>query len=147
MAGPSLWQRYDNGDNLLFKETDLRAPAQSALFGDLMKMTDRQTRLMVESLWHSCQASLEETPLIETLLPDLKATKVRVQGSPPGAARRARMPWHSGTRATLAKAPEEDPKGRRPDLGVGRRRQHGRRHRGCRPGAGVLAGWGRRHSG
>ena len=86
VGGHSLWERYDNGDNLLFKETDLRAPAQSALFGDLLKMTDRQTRLMVESLWHSCQASLEETPLIETLLPDLKATKVRVQGSPPGAA-------------------------------------------------------------
>ena len=45
VGGRSLWERYDNGDNLLFKETDLRAPGQSALFAELLQMTDRQTRL------------------------------------------------------------------------------------------------------
>ena len=32
-AGRPLWDRFDNGDNLLFKESDLRDPANGPVFG------------------------------------------------------------------------------------------------------------------
>src|SRR5207244_6522301 len=35
VAGKELWPRYDNGDNLLFRECDLKDRGTSALFGDL----------------------------------------------------------------------------------------------------------------
>src|SRR5436190_16606878 len=38
--GKALWDRYDNGDNLLFREADLRAPARSALFKELWNASD-----------------------------------------------------------------------------------------------------------
>ena len=44
VGGRGLWERYDNGDNLLFKETDLRAPRESALFKELLGMPDSATK-------------------------------------------------------------------------------------------------------
>jgi hypothetical protein len=40
-GGPELWQRYDNGDNLLFREADLKSPRQSAVFRELMELRPR----------------------------------------------------------------------------------------------------------
>jgi WD40 repeat protein len=72
LGGKALWQRYDNGDNLLFKEADLRAPASSALFGELGGMADPLLQQLVGKLQASVQAKLEQTPLLEEVLPEEK---------------------------------------------------------------------------
>src|SRR5262249_42285281 len=36
VGGRALWERYDNGDNLLFRQKDLEAPQQSELFRELL---------------------------------------------------------------------------------------------------------------
>jgi hypothetical protein len=33
--GKALWEKYDNGDNLLFTEGDLQTPLKSELFREL----------------------------------------------------------------------------------------------------------------
>ncbi len=53
VGGQSLWERYDNGDNLLFKESDLRSPEQPALsplFKELLGISDPRTRTLVGAL-------------------------------------------------------------------------------------------------
>ena len=40
VKGKTLWDKYDNGDNLLFRESDLRDPYKSELFRELAHMDD-----------------------------------------------------------------------------------------------------------
>ena len=42
VGGRSLWERYDNGDNLLFRHADLQTPAESPLFQELLEIPDAQ---------------------------------------------------------------------------------------------------------
>src|ERR1700746_1225351 len=37
VSGKPLWEKYDDGDNLLFKPSDFAAPAKSPLFYELLK--------------------------------------------------------------------------------------------------------------
>jgi WD40 repeat protein len=76
VGGRSLWERYDNGDNLLFKESDLRTPEQSALsplFKELLGISDPQTRTLVGALLRACRGKLEETPTLADLVPDQRS--------------------------------------------------------------------------
>ncbi len=78
VAGPSLWQRYDNGDNLLFRESDLRAPGESALFRQLWRLQDPLARVLAARLALACEDPLDQAPpltalLAEDLLPVLDA--------------------------------------------------------------------------
>jgi hypothetical protein len=75
VGGRELWDRYDNGDNLLFRETDLQAPDKSALFAELHKMADPQARMLTEELHKSVEHNLADVPRIDELLPELKTTK------------------------------------------------------------------------
>ena len=56
VGGRELWDRYDNGDNLLFREADLQAPDKSALFAELHKLADPQARMLIEELHKSIEA-------------------------------------------------------------------------------------------
>jgi hypothetical protein len=67
-AGAPLWERYDNGDNLLFREADLRAPAESALFRELWRLPDPLARVLVGRLALACHGPLEEAPPVTALL-------------------------------------------------------------------------------
>ena len=49
-GGRGLWERYDNGDNLLFREADLRSPRGSALVWELVRLNDPELRLLVDAL-------------------------------------------------------------------------------------------------
>jgi WD40 repeat protein len=80
IAGRSLWERYDNGDNLLFKEADLRAPQESALFAELAGLSDAVVKKLVGRLRAACLARLEDAPLLEEVVPEEKAT---LQTAPP----------------------------------------------------------------
>lgn len=86
VGGRELWDRHDNGDNLLFREADLKAPEKSALFKELGEMKDAQTRTLVESLKAAVEKKLEEAPLVDELLPETKPTQVRPTASPTAIA-------------------------------------------------------------
>ena len=75
-AAARLWERYDNGDNLLFKETDLQGPDKSAFFAELHKLADpRGPRMLTEELHKSIVRNLAEVPRIDELLPEAKGPK------------------------------------------------------------------------
>jgi hypothetical protein len=70
IAGRPLWERYDNGDNLLFKATDFTSPDQSPLFAELLKLPDPEARAVVALLMAACQKPLEQTSLLEEVFPE-----------------------------------------------------------------------------
>jgi formylglycine-generating enzyme required for sulfatase activity len=67
--GRALWERYDNGDNLLFTQQDLEAPSKSRLFYKLLKLDDPAARSLAERLIEAARRPLEEAPLLEDLMP------------------------------------------------------------------------------
>jgi hypothetical protein len=74
VGGQPLWERYDTGDNLLFRQADLRAPEKSALFGELWRLPDPLTHVLVGRLAVACQDPIDQAPpvtefLAEDLLP------------------------------------------------------------------------------
>ena len=74
--GKALWDKYDNGDNLLFKEADLREPAQSALFQELIHIGDPSAVGLTAPLLKSLWARLELAPLLEELMPEARPASV-----------------------------------------------------------------------
>ena len=68
--GKELWEKYDNGDNLLFKESDLREPAQAAVFQELLHMGDPATVVVTVPLLKSLWDGLELVPLLEEVMPE-----------------------------------------------------------------------------
>jgi len=72
LGGRFLWERYDTGDNLLFRQADFQAPADSPLFQELLTIDDPQTQKLVTELIRACQAPLDAVPLLTDLLPEEK---------------------------------------------------------------------------
>jgi regulation of enolase protein 1 (concanavalin A-like superfamily) len=72
VGGRSLWERYDNGDNLLFRQSDLQAPTHSPLFQELLAISDPQAQMLVKELYRACQEPLADVPLLTDLLPEEK---------------------------------------------------------------------------
>jgi hypothetical protein len=68
VGGPALWQRWDTGDNCLFRTADLQAPAQSGLFHELWRTEDAQAHALVGHLVLSLGAPPDLTPPLEGLL-------------------------------------------------------------------------------
>jgi pimeloyl-ACP methyl ester carboxylesterase len=69
-GGEELWQRYDNQENLLFREDDFRQPSQSRLLHELWEMTDRETHNLVGHLLLASQRPLEIVPTLDELVDD-----------------------------------------------------------------------------
>ena len=68
-GGRALWEKYDNGDNLLFTQEDLEAPSKSPLFYELLKRNDLGVRPLAEALIGAVRKPLHETPLLEDIIP------------------------------------------------------------------------------
>src|SRR5439155_26220633 len=68
-----LWNRYDNGDNLLFRQQDLNDPANSALFQELRRLKDPEVQRLVELPSHAAQKPLEQTPWLDDLVAEKQA--------------------------------------------------------------------------
>jgi hypothetical protein len=68
VGGQALWDRYDNGDNLLFRKQDLEAPTRSALFAELLKLDAPLLRPLVGKLIDAARGPIEQTPLLADLL-------------------------------------------------------------------------------
>ncbi len=68
VGGKPLWEKYDNGDNLLFCEADLREPNQSTLFQDLLALGDPATAALTRRVLTSLDSGLESAPLLEAVM-------------------------------------------------------------------------------
>jgi pimeloyl-ACP methyl ester carboxylesterase len=69
-GGEELWQRYDNQENLLFREEDFRQPSQSRLLHELWAMPDREIRHLVGHLLLASQTTLQMVPTLDELISD-----------------------------------------------------------------------------
>jgi hypothetical protein len=72
VGGRRLWDRWDNGDNLLFREADLQGPAESALLHELWHLADPDAHNMVGHLLIATQQPPEQTPLPDEFFVDGK---------------------------------------------------------------------------
>ena len=76
VGGRSLWEKYDNGDNLLFKSADFEAPEKSEVFAELLKVNDPALRKVVEQLAESARQPLDRVPLLADLVQESPAVTV-----------------------------------------------------------------------
>jgi hypothetical protein len=67
VVGRGLWDRHDNGDNLLFREDDFRDPGRSPLFAQLHANADPLLRTLAEKLHEACSLRADQVPLLENL--------------------------------------------------------------------------------
>ncbi len=72
VGGRSLWDKYDNGDNLLFRPADLQKPNESPLFQELLAIGDTQARMLVKELQNACLGPLDGVPLLTDLILEAK---------------------------------------------------------------------------
>jgi hypothetical protein len=63
-----LWKRFNNDDNLLFREADFRDPGKSELFRALWGLPDRDARAIVGRLALACEMPLDQVPLLSEVL-------------------------------------------------------------------------------
>jgi WD40 repeat protein len=76
VGGGELWQRYDNGDNLLFKAADFASPHKSILFAELRRFQDPAVRSVAARLMAAAQRPIELTPLLEEVFPEKPAASI-----------------------------------------------------------------------
>jgi pimeloyl-ACP methyl ester carboxylesterase len=67
-GGRALWERFDNSENLLFRESDFQDPAHSTLFQTLMEMDDPEVRSLTGQLLIASQGRLMYVPLLQELV-------------------------------------------------------------------------------
>ncbi|HEY7326824.1 MAG TPA: hypothetical protein VH592_04250 [Gemmataceae bacterium] len=91
LGGRQLWERYDTGDNLLFRQADFETPTKSPLFAELLRMKDSKVRELVSKLIDAARLPLEQTPHLADLVTEEKPTRIAVRGSPGSALSRGRM--------------------------------------------------------
>lgn len=68
VAGKPLWDRFDNGDNLLFRESDFANPVGSLLFRALWDLNDPTVTNLVALLIVSAQRPIGDTPWLDEVL-------------------------------------------------------------------------------
>ena len=76
VAGKPLWDQFDNGDNLLFREADLADPSKSKVFRTLWAMDDPTITNLVALLAVSSRQPLKATPWLDDVLSGEKAKPV-----------------------------------------------------------------------
>jgi hypothetical protein len=89
VGGRELWDRYNTGDNFLFREADLRAPDRSPLFAELLRLPDERTVRLTRLTLDALKGGVVSAPLLEGTLPELlaaaapkpTAARVRVTGT------------------------------------------------------------------
>ncbi len=81
VGGRALWERYDNGDNLLFREEDLKTPDGSQLFRELEGLSDGKAKTLVGLVRQALAGPLDSVPLLEEALPELAAPTAAVKSA------------------------------------------------------------------
>ncbi len=85
--GRALWEKYDDGDNLLFTGADLQAPTKSRLFLDLLRSKDPATADLAKQTLEALRGGVESAPLLEELMPEAARPTAVPAPSPKPAAR------------------------------------------------------------
>ena len=94
--GRRLWERFDNGDNLLFKTTDFQAPTQSALFLALIRSSDPIVAALADHLLTALRGGPESAPLLEEAILEALPADVPQNATTPGVQSAAPLPdWVS----------------------------------------------------
>ena len=70
VLGPTLWERYDTGDNLLFTEDDFRNPAASPLLKELWQTNEPSLQALVGHLAIACGKPIPQTPWLDQIAPE-----------------------------------------------------------------------------
>jgi formylglycine-generating enzyme required for sulfatase activity/WD40 repeat protein len=70
VGGKTLWNKYDNGDNMLFRESDLRTPKASALLKELWNLSDPAAHDLAGYLAIALSGGLDKVPLLPELYSD-----------------------------------------------------------------------------
>jgi hypothetical protein len=78
-GGQALWDRHDNAENLLFKESDFRSPASSRLWPELFDLPDPNAVTLAGHLLTASQRPLEEVPLLPEMLAGGKAAPLSAE--------------------------------------------------------------------
>jgi WD40 repeat protein/serine/threonine protein kinase len=74
VRGATLWERHDNGDNLLFGPQDFARPGKSQLFRELWGLEDSEARALAGWLALASLGPLERVPSLEEVAPQGRAT-------------------------------------------------------------------------
>ncbi len=102
----SLWDRYDNGANVLFCAEDFRSEGTSPLFGELLR--DDATRDLARALRQACRVPVEQVAALETIvdasLQPASVVATLVSAEPAVSAR----PSDEAAIATVARASNDD---------------------------------------
>ncbi len=80
VGGRALWERYDNGDNLLFREADLKTPDESKLFRELDGLSDGKAKTLVGLVRQALAGPFDSVPLLDEVLPELAAPTAAKSG-------------------------------------------------------------------
>jgi WD40 repeat protein len=83
VGGRPLWERFDTGDNLLFRQTDFETPNRSALFAELLRMNAPDVRELVVKLIDAARLSLEQTAHLTDLVAVEAAPQRREKNAAP----------------------------------------------------------------
>jgi hypothetical protein len=65
---PDLWTRFDNGDNLLFREVDFQSPGNSDVLQELWALGDPEAHALIGRLILATQMPLDRAPLLREVL-------------------------------------------------------------------------------
>jgi TolA-binding protein len=68
VGGKALWEKFDNGDNLLFVQQDFAAPTKSPLFAELLKLNDTEVKKLTSALIDAAQKPIDQVPLLDKLV-------------------------------------------------------------------------------
>src|SRR5262249_13946858 len=102
--GRPVWEKYDNSDNLLFKEADLLAPTRSFLFVDVISSADPMTALMAKYLVKALRGTLETVPILEEVMQEAQPVQRLPRAAPVPLTR---LPPFPPSRSSSSGIPEE----------------------------------------
>jgi len=77
VAGKPLWDRFDNGDNMLFREADLADPTHSPLFKALWQLDDPTVTNLLSLLIVCASHPIAATPWLDEILEGDTAVPVK----------------------------------------------------------------------
>jgi hypothetical protein len=127
-GGRAVWEKYDNGENLLFREQDFKDPSGSELFRALWDEPDPELRRLAAHLLLAGQGRPDEVPLLDELTGITEPStltqerdrhvqrvlehvarrrpRTTAASAPSAPAAKAALPWWSGAVEPTSPLPE-----------------------------------------
>lgn len=76
VCGKGMWEKYDTGDNVLFREADYKNPAGSKLMRELWDSRDPSLVALLSHLVIACTRPIEQTAWLDLIMPEGKSPTV-----------------------------------------------------------------------